>query len=504
MIRLVLLPLVWVLLAHAALAQTPLAQTPLAQTPLAQTPLAQTPLAQTAGGKRVALVVGNNAYAYVTKLENPVNDARLMASTLKAAGFTLVGGGPLTDASKQRLDAAVAAFGKAIEGADAAVFYYSGHGLQVGGVNYLVPVDANPTSEKDLDFQMVTADVVLRQLGGSGTKLNLVILDACRNNPFGGKGLRAVNGGLAEMRAPEGTLISYATEPGSVAQDGTGHNSPFTTALAETMRVPGLDLLRLFNRVGVAVKKSTGGSQQPWFASSPLEGEFYFTPGAAPVAAAAAAPVAASPAQATPPTGKAAPEPGKLEPGKLALNATPATGAAPAAGGTPVGGRCPRPGTATRSSTGERLLWQGVDPADPEVCLAASGTSVRRLLFGWQDADAPGVRAALPQLRAFFSGGAATALVEGSGVQYAWSRAGSGTLRLGGQTRAVERLDVMVTEYHILNSLGTDTRRIDRRGQWHLSFDPLAGLFVAGEYERFEGPRRGTPLDWSLDVISVQ
>jgi hypothetical protein len=478
MIRLVLLPLVCTLLAHAALAQTP---------------LAQTPLAQTAGGKRVALVVGNNAYAYVTKLENPVNDARLMASTLKAAGFTLVGGGPLTDASKQRLDAAVAAFGKAIEGADAAVFHYSGHGLQVGGVNYLAPVDANPTSEKDLDFQMVTADVVLRQLGGSGTKLNLVILDACRNNPFGGKGLRAVNGGLAEMRAPEGTLISYATEPGSVAQDGTGHNSPFTTALAETMHVPGLDLLRLFNRVGVAVKKSTGGSQQPWFASSPLEGEFYFMPGAAPVAAAAAAPVAASPAQATPPAGKAAPEPAKL-----ALNAAPATGATPAAG------RCPRPGTATRSSTGERLLWQGVDPADPEVCLATSGTSARRLLFGWQDADAPGVRAALPQLRAFFSGGAATAVVEGSGVQYAWSRAGSGTLRLGGQTRTVERLDVMVTEYHILNSLGTDTRRIDRRGQWHLSFDPQSALFVAGEYERFEGPRRGTPLDWSLDVISVQ
>ena len=162
-----------------------------------------------------------------------------------------------------------------------ALFYYAGHGVQVSGANYLVPVNANPTRETDVDFQMMDINLVLRQMQGAGTRLNLVILDACRNNPFGARSLRAAGGGLAQMRAPEGTLISYATQPGSVAQDGAGGDSPYTTALATTIVRPGLDIFQTFNEVGLMVKRETGGSQQPWVSSSPIDGNFFFKPPAA-------------------------------------------------------------------------------------------------------------------------------------------------------------------------------------------------------------------------------
>lgn len=234
--------------------------------------------------KRVALIVGNSSYVNVTRLDNPKNDARLMADTLRSLGFQLVGGGAQLDLEKPALDRAVQSFGQQIQGADVALFYYAGHGVQVAGSNYLVPVNANPTREADVDFQMVDVNLVLRQMQGSGTRLNLVILDACRNNPFGGRGLRASEGGLAQMRAPDGTLISYATQPGSVAQDGTDGHSPYTKALAATVRRAGLDIFQTFNQVGLAVKRSTGGSQQPWVSSSPIDGAFYFVPPAAPAA----------------------------------------------------------------------------------------------------------------------------------------------------------------------------------------------------------------------------
>ena len=229
------------------------------------------------GGKRVALVIGNSAYRSVDRLANTANDARLIAATLQKLGFTIVGGGPQLDLDRAHLAQAVQDFGRALAGADVGLFYYSGHGLQVQGVNWLVPVDANPNRPQDLDFQMVDADLVLRQMEGAGTRLNLVLLDACRNNPFAARGFRALQGGLAEMRAPEGTLISYATQPGNVAADGTGANSPYTTALASSMQQPGLDIFRLFNQVGLEVKRSTGGSQQPWVSTSPIDGLFSFT-----------------------------------------------------------------------------------------------------------------------------------------------------------------------------------------------------------------------------------
>ena len=232
--------------------------------------------------KRIALVIGNSAYHDITRLDNPAHDAALIGATLGAMGFTLVGGGPQIDLDKDKFDHVIQQFGNQLQGADVALFYYAGHGLQMRGSNYLVPIDANPTREADVDFQMVDVGLVLHQMDSA--RLNVVILDACRNNPFGGRSLRAVGGGLAQMQAPEGTLISYATQPGNVAQDGAAGDSPYTLALAQTIRRGGLDIFQTFNEVGLAVKRATGGEQQPWVSSSPIDGTFYF--GGAPAATA--------------------------------------------------------------------------------------------------------------------------------------------------------------------------------------------------------------------------
>jgi hypothetical protein len=226
--------------------------------------------------KRVALVIGNSAYRYIPPLANSVNDARLMAETLRAVGFSLAGGGVQLDLDEAAFRRAVQNFGNQLQGSDVGLVYYAGLGVQVRGANYLVPVGANPTKEADVDFQMLDANLILRQMESAGTKLNLVILDACRNNPFGGRGLRTVATGLATMQATEGTLISFATQPGNVAFDGAYGNSPFARALAQTIRRPGLDIFQTFNEVGLAVMRATGGAQQPWVSSSPISGAFYF------------------------------------------------------------------------------------------------------------------------------------------------------------------------------------------------------------------------------------
>ena len=222
----------------------------------------------------------------------------LSASRWWAAGAQL-------DLDKPAFDRTVQAFGAALAGADVGLFYYAGHGVQVRGENYLIPVDANPTKEADVDFQMLDTNLVLRQMEGAGTRLNIVILDACRNNPFGGRSLavgrardaendrmRDTAGGLAQMQAPEGTLISFATQPGSVAQDGADGNSPYARALADTIRKPGLGIFDAFNQIGLQVKRATKGVQQPWVSSSPIDGAFYFVP----PGGAVSAPVAAGPA----------------------------------------------------------------------------------------------------------------------------------------------------------------------------------------------------------------
>jgi len=227
--------------------------------------------------QRVALVVGNSDYAHAGHLDNPDNDARLIAKTLQGQGFTLVGGKALLDLDKRRMDEAVQAFGRELAPGSVALFYYAGHGNEIGGTNYLLPVDANPYKPSDFDFQTLNATAVLRQMQDAGTRLNIVILDACRDNPFSGRGLRAAAAGLASMEPPEGTLIAYAAGVGKKAQDGPRDgNSPYSAALAQAMAQTGLPLWQTFNTVGLRVKEATGGTQTPWISNEPIKGEFCF------------------------------------------------------------------------------------------------------------------------------------------------------------------------------------------------------------------------------------
>ena len=262
-------------------------------------------VAQAAAERRVALVIGNESYRHLNELSNPAHDAAVIGASLQAAGFELIGGKPLVDADKRGIEAAIRAFGQRLQGGAIGLFYYSGHGVQVGDRNYMVPVEAAPHNAADVDFELVSVELVMKQIANGGGRLSMVILDACRTNPLSGSGTRAGAGGLAAMDAPQGTIISYATAPGKTAADGpAGGNSPYATALAKAMHQPGLGVLDMFNQVGVAVDQATAGKQQPWLAISPIRGQFFFastTQPAAPVAATAPAPpVVATAAPAAP------------------------------------------------------------------------------------------------------------------------------------------------------------------------------------------------------------
>ncbi len=226
--------------------------------------------------KRVALVIGNSAYRAVPALPNPSADARLMSDTLLSLGFFVVGGGAQLDLDKASFDESLQKFKTALTGADVALFYYAGHGVETHGLNYLAPVDAHPRDEADIFTQMIGMSGVLDQLEKSGTRINLVLLDACRDNPFSGQGVHSTTGGLAQMPAPVGTLISFATQPRSVSLDGVDGHSPYTKALVDAMQRPGSGLFKTFNELGLAVAKATQGQQIPWVSSSPISGNFYF------------------------------------------------------------------------------------------------------------------------------------------------------------------------------------------------------------------------------------
>ncbi len=229
--------------------------------------------------KRVALVIGNSGYRHVTPLDNPSHDAELIADTLRnTLGFELVGGKALLDLDKAGMDRAIQAFGNHLRPDTVALFYYSGHGVEMED-NYLIPIDANPNKTADFDFQALKAQTVLRQMQDAGTRLNIVILDACRNNPFKGRGLKAASAGLKSMEAPEGTLIAYAAEEGKTARDGpTGGNSPYASALDQAIKQRGLGLWDTFNTVALQVAEATGKAQVPWISNSPIKGQFYFLP----------------------------------------------------------------------------------------------------------------------------------------------------------------------------------------------------------------------------------
>jgi len=232
--------------------------------------------------KRVALVIGNSTYQTAPKLPNPVNDARLMSDTLLSLGFFVVGGGARLDLDKAGFDAALAEFRKELIGADVALFYYAGHGVETHGLNYLVPVDADPEHDGDIFLQGIALAGILDDLEKAGAKINLLLLDACRDNPFRNHGVHSTTGGLAQMQAPPGTLISFATQPRSVSLDGDDGHSPYTRALADTLKHPGYGLFKTFNEVGLAVEKATHGDQLPWVSLSPISGNFYFAGKTAP------------------------------------------------------------------------------------------------------------------------------------------------------------------------------------------------------------------------------
>ena len=251
---------------------------------------------------RIALVIGNSDYSSGS-LPNPANDAKLIGDALTSLGFDVIA---RRNADQITMKRAIQEFGSRLESAGpgaVGLFYYAGHGLQLSGRNYLVPTTARIEREGDVEIEAVSADWVIEQMRYARNRLNIVILDACRNNPFT-RSMRSVDHGLATMDAPAGILIAYSTAPGAVAADGTGRNSPYTEALTHAMREMHEPVEQVFKHVRVGVMTATSGKQVPWESSS-LTGDFYF----------------AAPNKVAPETSSA-----------LASGAVPAAGVVPAAG----------------------------------------------------------------------------------------------------------------------------------------------------------------------------
>ncbi len=226
---------------------------------------------------RIALVIGNGDYEHAP-LKNPVNDAALIAATLRGVGFEVF---DYSNINRRELKRAFSRFGKRIAEAGrdtVSLVYYSGHGAQVRGENYLIPVGSIIEDELDVDIEGVRASSLLRTLEDAKAALNIVILDACRNNPFKSSS-RSATRGLAKMDAPTGTLLAYSTAPGHLAEDGSGSNSAYTKALSLAIRTPGAKVEEVFKRVRIEVMTRTLDEQVPWESSS-LTGDFYFVEGA--------------------------------------------------------------------------------------------------------------------------------------------------------------------------------------------------------------------------------
>jgi uncharacterized caspase-like protein len=223
-----------------------------------------------ANESRVALVIGNAAYREAP-LKNPANDAADIAAALKRLGFEVI---LRQNAGLAEMERAVGDFGKKLRQGGIGLFYFAGHGLQVKGENYLVPVDANIESEADVRFKCLNAGFVLGKMEDAGNQVNVVVLDACRNNPFS-RSLRSAERGLAKMDAPKGSLIAYATAPGATAADGEGRNGVYTKHLLANLALPGVAVHDVFMRTRMGVLKETAEKQIPWESSS-LTGYVYF------------------------------------------------------------------------------------------------------------------------------------------------------------------------------------------------------------------------------------
>jgi hypothetical protein len=221
---------------------------------------------------RTALVIGNGAYRSAP-LRNPVQDARAIAAVLRQCGFSVT---LLEDAPRVRMVGALREFGQAIQGGGVGLFYFAGHGMQVKGKNYLVPVDSDLASEDEVAYNTLDADAVLAKMESARNRLNILILDACRNNPFG-RSFRSASQGLAQMDAPAGSYIAFATSPGHTAADGTGSHGLYTQYLLNQMTQPGLRVEDVFKRVRAGVMQASKREQVPWESSS-ITGDFFFVP----------------------------------------------------------------------------------------------------------------------------------------------------------------------------------------------------------------------------------
>lgn len=224
--------------------------------------------------QKLALVIGNADYKSAP-LKNPVNDARAMATKLKQLGFDVI---EFENLRQRDIGKALREFRTRLKPGAVALFFYAGHGLQMRGVNYLPAVDADIEGEDDIPLQSLDVNRVFDVMAEAQTRLNLVFLDACRNNPYT-RSFRSTGGGLAKVNAPSGTLISFATRPGSVARDGDGKNGLYTQNLLSAMDIPNLPIEEVIKRVVSNVKKASNGMQEPWIEGS-IEGDFYFRGGA--------------------------------------------------------------------------------------------------------------------------------------------------------------------------------------------------------------------------------
>ena len=255
-----------------------------------------TPGVHAATESRLALLIGNSSYKN-SPLVNPVNDVRLMEVALKESGFTVI---KAENASIRDMRRLVRDFGDKLKATGGVgLFYFAGHGVQVRGENFLVSTDSDIRNEDEVADDSINANVVLEKMQSAGNRVNLVILDACRNNPFAVRSRTAVSG-LANMSAPSGSLVAYSTAPGSVASDGSGKNGLYTEHLAKVIRQPGLPVEEVFKQVRAAVRRDSNNQQTPW-ENTALEGQFFFRSPAPQVAAPApepapvAAPVVARP-----------------------------------------------------------------------------------------------------------------------------------------------------------------------------------------------------------------
>lgn len=248
--------------------------------------------------RRVALIIGNDGYKSLPRLNNAANDARAMDHTLTGLGFETI---TRIDVDRREMNRALNEFAGRLSGGGIGLFFYAGHGIQSSDRNFLVPVDALLESEQDLEAEAMDAGRVMRTMEESRGRVNIVIFDACRDNPLPKKGRSAARG-LAVVAAPGGSFIAYAAGPGQAAQDGdAGGNGVYTGALVEALKIPNLKIEDVFKRVAESVRGKTGGKQVPWIQAS-MQGDFFFN-----TAVSGAVPGEAASEQ--PPPARAAPAP---------------------------------------------------------------------------------------------------------------------------------------------------------------------------------------------------